>query len=166
MKLIVIILLSCWSGAALGVGGEFFSTPTTNWPRKFSPEDCTKEESLVGRYCGNPFHERRHFYNRTTKKCVLFIPEKCGKYDVGNNFAKRKDCMTTCMKKSPCLNPKNGRANGTVEGYTYDASDDFCYRTKYSSKTKFWPEKNRFTTEKACYDECAPEIVPKSWQSK
>uniref|UniRef100_B5M7A7 Kunitz-type serine protease inhibitor n=1 Tax=Amblyomma americanum TaxID=6943 RepID=B5M7A7_AMBAM len=166
MKFLAIALLWCWSGAALGVGGGIFSTQEFNWPRNFSRQDCEQKESLVGKHCGNPFHERRYFYNRTTKKCVLFIPEQCGdNYDVGNNFAKRHDCMKTCMEGSPCLKPRKGRENGTVKGYTYYASVDFCFKVKYMKK-QFSPAKNRFETEKDCYDECAPEIVPKNWQGK
>uniref|UniRef100_A0A023FEG0 Putative kunitz-type serine protease inhibitor n=1 Tax=Amblyomma cajennense TaxID=34607 RepID=A0A023FEG0_AMBCJ len=151
--------------AALEVGGGFFSTPT-NSPRNFSSEDCTKEENLFGRHCGSPFHERRHFYNRTAEKCVTFIPEKCGNYNVGNNFAKRKDCMETCMKTSPCLKTRWGKTNGTFKGYSYYADKDICVRTKYKSKAKFWPKENRFETQNECYDECAPALLPASWKGK
>uniref|UniRef100_A0A023FRG4 Putative kunitz-type serine protease inhibitor n=1 Tax=Amblyomma cajennense TaxID=34607 RepID=A0A023FRG4_AMBCJ len=157
MKYLVIILLSCWSGAVLGVGGGFFSTPT-NWPRNFSSEDCKQEEKLVGRYCGDPFYERRYFYNRTEKRCVLFIPVKCGDYDVGNNFAKRKDCMKTCMKGSPCRKTKMSNENGTIERYTYHPGFDMCISGKYKKKAQLWPAGNIFETAKKCQEECAPEL--------
>uniref|UniRef100_A0A023FT17 Putative kunitz-type serine protease inhibitor n=1 Tax=Amblyomma cajennense TaxID=34607 RepID=A0A023FT17_AMBCJ len=157
MKFLAIILLSCWSGSPLGVGGGFFSPPT-NWPRNFSSEDCNQKESLVGRYCGNPFHERRYFYNRTEKRCVLFIPVECGDYDVGNNFAKRKDCMETCMKDSPCLETKMSNKNGTVQRYTYVPGFDLCISGKFKERAKLWPARNIFATAQKCQEECAPEL--------
>uniref|UniRef100_A0A023FYP6 Putative kunitz-type serine protease inhibitor n=1 Tax=Amblyomma parvum TaxID=251391 RepID=A0A023FYP6_AMBPA len=161
MKFLAITLLWCWNGAALGGGGGMSSMQGFNWPR---PGDCQKEESLFGEHCGNPGYERRHFFNRTTKKCVKFIPEKCGPFDVGNNFKTRKDCMMNCMSKSPCLRPRWGKENGTVKGYTYFPDGDRCYSTKYGKKVQFMPERNKFKTEEECINGCAPVLLPKSWR--
>uniref|UniRef100_A0A023FXQ2 Putative kunitz domain protein n=1 Tax=Amblyomma parvum TaxID=251391 RepID=A0A023FXQ2_AMBPA len=159
MKFAALVFLWFWNGAVLEVGGGRASVEPFNWPR--SPEVCNREASLVGKFC-NPFHERRYFYNRTISRCVLFIPERCdADPDEGNNFGTRKDCMETCMKSSPCLKPRWGTENGTVDGYTYYPNRDFCFPTNYKSKRRFWPERNKFLTEKECYDNCAPERVPK-----
>uniref|UniRef100_B5M726 Alpha-1-microglobulin/bikunin n=1 Tax=Amblyomma americanum TaxID=6943 RepID=B5M726_AMBAM len=166
MKFLAIALLWCWGGAVLEVGGEVVSTEAPNWPRIYSPDDCKTEERLVGKYC-NPYHERRYFFNRTTEKCVLFIPENCKEDpDRGNNFPNRKVCMETCMERSPCLKSRWGNTNGTVDGYTYYAKSDLCAKVKYKKAAKFWPAANKFHTEKQCYDACAPEIVPNGWPGK
>uniref|UniRef100_A0A023G0X6 Putative monolaris n=1 Tax=Amblyomma parvum TaxID=251391 RepID=A0A023G0X6_AMBPA len=167
MKFLALVFLWLSYGAVLRGGHGSVSTQTSNWPRIYSPNDCNGEVRLVGKHCGHPALQWRYFYNRTTQKCVLFIPEKCdNNFDQGNNFPNREVCMKMCMKKSPCLKPKKGKANGTIEGYTYYASVDHCYSTKYGRRAKFGAAENRFPTEKACYDECAPEIVPKNGKSK
>uniref|UniRef100_A0A023FQD6 Putative kunitz-type serine protease inhibitor n=1 Tax=Amblyomma cajennense TaxID=34607 RepID=A0A023FQD6_AMBCJ len=157
MKFLAIILLSCWSGAALG-SGAMTGSSTFNWPLRY---DCNKKPDFSAKQCGRDVYERRYYYDSDKNKCILFVRQHCNDdATYGKFFEKRKRCMRTCMPEgSLCLKFRKGQTNGTFKGYSYDAHSDICYPARYKSEPKFWPRKNIFRTEQECYDECAPEDV-------
>uniref|UniRef100_A0A023FRL0 Putative kunitz-type serine protease inhibitor n=1 Tax=Amblyomma cajennense TaxID=34607 RepID=A0A023FRL0_AMBCJ len=157
MKFLVIILLSCWSGAALRGNGEILESDSPNWPIR---GDCGSVPVLRGKKCNNNLYERRYIYEHKTNKCRLWIRPKCEDADIGNVFKLRRHCMRTCIPDSPCLKAKRGKdnlpKNETEPGYTYYPSADYCRERRYQKGAKFGFQHNRFKTVDECQKECAP----------
>uniref|UniRef100_A0A023FT85 Putative kunitz domain protein n=1 Tax=Amblyomma cajennense TaxID=34607 RepID=A0A023FT85_AMBCJ len=154
MKFLVIILLSCWSGSASGGDGAMMTRSAPNWPPL---KDCKLAPNLEGEHCGYPFLQRRYYFNQTEKKCVLFIPTKCGdKYNQGNNFGKRKGCIRKCIRNSPCLKETWRNDSGPLEGFAYYPPLDICIDIKYQVGAELWPKNNIFPSAEDCQETCAP----------
>uniref|UniRef100_A0A023FQB2 Putative kunitz domain protein n=1 Tax=Amblyomma cajennense TaxID=34607 RepID=A0A023FQB2_AMBCJ len=157
MNFLAIILLSCWSGAALAGNGEILERDSPNWPIR---GDCGRVPDLTGKKCNYGVHELRYFFEHATNKCRLWIRPKCEDADIGNVFKLRRHCMRTCIPESPCRKAKWGQdklpKNETKPGYTYYPRGDYCTKRRYKKNAPFGFEHNRFQTADECQEACAP----------
>uniref|UniRef100_A0A023FTE6 Putative kunitz domain protein n=1 Tax=Amblyomma cajennense TaxID=34607 RepID=A0A023FTE6_AMBCJ len=154
MKFLAIILLSCWSGPALGSGGAMIEQRTFNWPLR---PDCFRQPDHSAKSCGRQVFERRFYYDTNKQKCTLFIRPKCDddeKY--GKFFKRRRPCIKKCMQKSPCLKKTWKNDTGSLDGFAYYPPLDLCTSIKYEKSAKLWPSNNIFSTAEECQTNCAP----------